>query len=84
MEYKNHSLRKYAVRELTKMTTSNVNQIPTWHWYAIDSYVSLFQKAAQNALHLCGGDIFSPPAKRVSATVTEVHIAQLIHHQHIT
>lgn len=55
----------------------------TWHCYAIHSYVSLFQKIAQNALQLCGGDIFTPPAERVPTTVTEVHIAQLIHHQDV-
>lgn len=56
----------------------------TWHCYAIDCDISLFQKAAQNALHLCGGHIFSPPAERVSTTVTEVHIAQVIHYQYVT
>lgn len=69
---------------LQKTADYNVNKMSTWHGYAIDRYVSLFQKVAENALHLCGGDIFSPPAERVPTTVTEVHIAQLIHHQHVT
>lgn len=56
----------------------------TWHCHTIDSNISLPQKAAENALHLSGGDIFSFPAECVPATVTEVHVAQVIHHQYVT
>lgn len=66
-----------------KKNDHNINKMFTWHCYAIDGYVSLFQQIAENALHLCGGDVFSPPAERVPTTVTEVHVAQLIHHQHV-
>lgn len=55
----------------------------TWHCHAIHSDISLPQQAAENALHLSGGDIFSFPAKCVPAAVTEVHVAKVIHDKYV-
>lgn len=56
----------------------------TWHRDPVDSHICLAQEAAQGSLHLGGGDVLALPAERVAAAVTEVHVPQIVHNQHIT
>lgn len=58
--------------------------VVTWHGHAVHGHVGLSQETAEDALHLRGGDVLSSPAEGVPATVTEVHVAQVVHHQHVT
>ncbi len=42
------------------------------------------QQAAEDSLHLCGGNVLPSPTKRVAAAVPEIHVAIFIHYQHVT
>lgn len=56
----------------------------TWHCHSIDGNISLTQEAAEYALNLSGGHIFSSPPECIAAAIPEVHVAEVIHNQHIT
>lgn len=55
----------------------------TWHLDAIHCHVGHVQQAAERALHFGGGHILAFPAERVPRAVSEVQVAQLVHHQHV-
>lgn len=56
----------------------------TWYSSSIDGYSSVSQQAAEDPLHLCGGNVLPSPTKCVAAAVPEIYVAVLIHHQHVT
>lgn len=56
----------------------------TWHLDTIHCHVGHVQQAAKGALHLRGGHILAFPAERVPRAVSEIQVAQLIHHQYVT
>lgn len=55
----------------------------TWHLHSIHHHIFHVQQAAQRSLHLSGGDVLSFPAVRVSCAVFEIHVAAVVHHQHV-
>lgn len=58
--------------------------IVTWYRHSIDSYNGVSQQAAEDSLHLCGGNVLPSPTKRVATAIPEINVAVFIHHQHVT
>lgn len=56
----------------------------TWYVNSKHCHISLSQQAAQRSLYFSGGHVLSFPTKRVSASVSEIHVSKLIHYQNIT
>lgn len=64
-------------------TEKTVKCVITWHLHSIHHHIFHVQQAAQRSLHLSGGHVLSFPAERVSCAVFEIHVAVVVHHQHV-
>lgn len=70
-------------REIQDKTEKVDKCAVTWHLDSIHHHIFHVQQTAQSSLHLGGGHVLSFPAVRVSCAVFEIHVAIVVHLQHV-